>query len=98
MTRVFHVWLYGRCIEIKSNFRRNKLHKTNQGYIFLGDSFSNRDNVRVSIRFRRERVPASSKTDLHNEFYFHRQYVFLASKVTYDLPVSQLRTDIKDRG
>ena len=48
----------GRFIEIKSNLRRNKFYKTNQGYNFLGGSFSNRDNVRAPIRFGRERVPA----------------------------------------
>ena len=39
--------------EIKTNFRRKKLHATNQGFNFLGDSFSNRDNVRAPIQFRR---------------------------------------------
>ena len=35
MTTVFHAWLYGRFIEIQSNLRRKKLHKTNQGSNFL---------------------------------------------------------------
>ena len=47
-------WLYGRFTEIKSNFRRKKLHRTNQGSNFLGGSFSNRDNVTTPIQFRRE--------------------------------------------
>ena len=38
--------LYGRFIEIKSNFRRKKFHRTNQGSNFLGSSFSNGNNVR----------------------------------------------------
>ena len=54
MTTVFHVWPYGRFIEIQSNLRRKKLHRTNQGSNFLGGSFSNRDNVRAPIPFRRE--------------------------------------------
>ena len=40
MTTVFHPWLNGRFIEIQSNLRRNKLHKTSQGSNFPGGSFS----------------------------------------------------------
>ena len=54
MKAVFHIWLYGRFIEMQRNLRRKKLHRTNQGSNFLGGSFSNRDNVRVPIQFRRE--------------------------------------------
>ena len=57
MTTVFYAWLYGRFIEIQSNFRRKKLHRTNQGSNFLGGSFSNRDNVRAPIRFKRKSQP-----------------------------------------
>ena len=35
MTAVFHAWPYGRFIEIQSNLRRKKLHRTNQAPIFL---------------------------------------------------------------
>ena len=45
MTTVFHAWLYGRFIEIQSNLRKKKLHRTNQGSNFLGGSLSNRMNV-----------------------------------------------------
>ena len=48
---------YGRFIEMQSNLRRKKLHRTNQGSNFLGGSFSNRDNARAPIQFRRERQP-----------------------------------------
>ena len=61
MTTVFHNWLYGRCIETQSNFKRQKLHRTNQGSDFFGGSFSNRDNVRASIQFRRESQPQHLK-------------------------------------
>ena len=54
MTTVFHAKLNGIFIEIQSNPRRKKLHKTNQGSNFLGGSFSNGDNVRAQIQFRRE--------------------------------------------
>ena len=57
MTAVFHTWPYGRLIEIQSNLRRKKLHRTNQGSDFLRGSFSNRDNVRSPIQFRRESQP-----------------------------------------
>ena len=33
---------------------RKKLHRTSEGSKFLGGSFSNRDNVRAPIQFRRE--------------------------------------------
>ena len=45
---------YSRFIEIKNNFGRKKLHGMNQGSNFLGDSFSNRENVRAPIKFRRK--------------------------------------------
>ena len=60
MTTVFHAWLYGRFIEIQSNLRRKKLHRTNQGSNFLGGSFSNRDNVTAPIQLRRESQPQPS--------------------------------------
>ena len=61
MTTVFHVWPYGRFIEIQSNLRRKKLHRTNQGSNFLGGSFSNTDNVRAPIQFKRESQPQHFK-------------------------------------
>ena len=49
MTKIFNGRLYGRFVEIQiqvqSNLKRNKLHRTNQGSNFLGGRFSNRDNV-----------------------------------------------------
>ena len=57
ITRVFQARPYGRIIEIKSNLSRKKLHRTNQGSNFLEGCFSNRDNVRDPIQFRRERQP-----------------------------------------
>ena len=39
-----------RFIYIKSNLRRRKLHKTNKEF-----NFTNRDNIRPPIQFRRER-------------------------------------------
>ena len=35
MTTVFHTWSYDRFIEIQSNLRKKKLHRTNQGSNFL---------------------------------------------------------------
>ena len=49
MTTVFHVRTYDRFIEIQNKLRRKKLDGTNQGSNFLGDSFSNRDNVRIPV-------------------------------------------------
>ena len=61
MTAVFHIWPYGTFIEIQSNLRRKKLHRTNHSSNFLGGSFSNRDNVRAPIQFRRESQPQHLK-------------------------------------
>ena len=43
---IFHARPYSRFIEIQSNLRRMKLHRTNDGTNFLGGGFSNTDNVR----------------------------------------------------
>ena len=43
---IFHARPYSRFIEIQSNLRRMKLHRTNEGTNFLGGGFSNTDNVR----------------------------------------------------
>ena len=66
MTTVFHTWPNDRFIEIQSNLRRKKLHRTNQGSNFLGGSFSNRDNVRAPIQFRRESQPQQESKFRHN--------------------------------
>ena len=57
ITVVFHARQYGNFIEIQSHFRRKKFYRMNQGSNFLGDSFSNRDNVTAPIRFRGKRQP-----------------------------------------
>ena len=71
MTTVFHTWLHGRFIEIQSNLMRKKLHRMKQdSNFFWRQFFSNRDNVRASIQFRRENQLQhlkryfSSRTDL----------------------------------
>ena len=55
-TLVFHASVYGRFIEIQSNFRRK-----NQNSNFLRGSFSNIDNVRTPIQFGREIQPQHLK-------------------------------------
>ena len=47
MTTVFHVRSYGRFMEIQSKLSRKKLHTSNQGSNFLGNSFSDRDKIIV---------------------------------------------------
>ena len=54
MATVYYARLIGRFIEIKSSFRRKKT-LTNQGFNFLEGSFSNEDNVRAEVQYRRER-------------------------------------------
>ena len=61
MTTVFHKRLYGRFTEIQIYLRKKRLHWINQGSSIFGSSFSNRDNVKASIQFRREREPQHLK-------------------------------------
>ena len=61
----FHARLYGRFIEIKSNLRKKKLHRTNQGSNLPGDSFSSSENVTNPIQFRRKQQPKHLKRLLH---------------------------------
>ena len=61
MTTIFHAKPYGTFIEIKSNLKGKKLHRTNQSSHFLGGSFSDRDSVRAPIQLRRERNPQHLK-------------------------------------
>ena len=63
MTTVFLAWVYGRFIEIQRNLRRKKYHRNNQSFYFLRGSFSNRDNIRATIQFRRESQPQHLKDD-----------------------------------
>ena len=61
MTTIFHAWRYGTFVEIQSNLRTKKLYRTNPGSNFLEGSFSNRDNTRAPIQFRRESPPQHLK-------------------------------------
>ena len=78
MTTVFHPWPHGRFIEIKSNLKRNKLHRTNQSFSFLGRSFSNRENVRAPIQFGRESQPQHIK----RRFFFKNRLTNFYSNST----------------
>ena len=51
VTKVFHTWVYGRFIETQSNLRKKKLHRMKWSSIFLGGSFSKRDNARNPIQY-----------------------------------------------
>ena len=42
---------YGRFAEIESSPGKKKFHRMDKGSNFIGGSFSNRENVRVSIHF-----------------------------------------------
>ena len=59
MTTVFYALPYGGFVEIQSN-----LHRMNEVGNFLGGSFSNRDNVRAPIEFRRENQSQHFKKDV----------------------------------
>ena len=70
ITKVLHEKLYGRFIETNSNIKKGKqlhrkrkeLHRKNQGSNFLGDSFSNRDDIRAPIQLRGVRQSQYIKT------------------------------------
>ena len=55
LTTIFYGRMYDRLIEIKSKFRRKRVYGTNQGSNFLVVRFCNRDTVRASNQFKRER-------------------------------------------
>ena len=63
MAIVFLAGPYGTFLEIKGNLSRKKLHRTNQGFNFLGASFSNRENERAPIQSRKERESQHLKDD-----------------------------------
>ena len=52
MTTIFHGRLHGRLIEIQSNLKKKKLHRTSKGSNFLGDKNSHlepRNSVRLNF-------------------------------------------------
>ena len=69
MTTVFHAGVYGRFIEIQSNVKKKKLHRVNQGSIFLVDNFNNRDMYKFQSNYEENVNPIilkdvfSSRTD-----------------------------------
>ena len=86
-TTVFCTWRYCRYIEIQSNIRGNKLHRTNQGFNFLGGSFSNRDNVRAPIQFRMEIQPQHLKRWFNKYTFCFNDKVVIISRITSELLV-----------
>ena len=76
MTTVFHTWGHGRFIEIQSSLRSKNCHRTNYSPNFLGGSFSNRDNVRPPIQFRREGQPQHLK-----RYFFSRTDPFILTSI-----------------
>ena len=102
MTTIFHAWPNGRFIEIQRNLRRKKLQRTSQHANFLGGTFSNRDNVRAPIQFRRESQPQHLKIWFFlksRPIHFHinstsvtrpvkqNQYSFSSIEINRPLPV-----------
>ena len=64
MIPVFQAWLCVRFIEIKSNLRRKKVHRTNQGSNFLGGQFwQYRSNLEEKVNPSMLKVDFSSRTD-----------------------------------
>ena len=63
MTASCYTSWYGSSMEIKSNIRRQELHRQNQGSKFHKSCFSNRDNKIGLIQFRGERNPSIFKNE-----------------------------------
>ena len=84
--------LFGGFIEIKSNLERKNFHRMNQGANFLVGSFNNKDNVKVPIHFRKERlVPFISRQWHHSLFNwsFKTNWFFPAlQSISHFLPQS----------
>ena len=78
---VFHTLPYARFIEIQSNLMRKKLHRINQDSYFPGGRFSNRDNVRSPIQFRRESQPQH----LEKSFFLKNRPMAMGSGGTVNL-------------
>ena len=57
MTTVIHAWVYGREQPQEKDTSWNKLR------FQFSDNFTNRDNLRASVRFRRESQPTILKYD-----------------------------------
>ena len=55
MTPIICARSSGIYIEIRSDLRRKKLHRTNQGSNFLRSKLGNRDSVRAPIQFKRKK-------------------------------------------
>ena len=97
MTTVFHARPYGGLIEIQSNLRRKKLHRTNQGFKCLGESFSNRVNLRSPIQTRRKRQPQhlenelSSKTNLNESTEVTNACLTFSNQVIKDGTLKEVR-------
>ena len=75
ITAIFHTYPYGRFIDIQTNFRRRKLHRTNRDPNFLGGSFRNRDNVGAQIQSIRESQPQ----------YFKRWFFFKKKPIHFHI-------------
>ena len=75
MAIVFYAQLYGRFIETKSSLGRKEIHRAIQSYNFLGDSFSNREDVPTPIQLRRKRQPQHLK----RWFFLKSKSIFFTS-------------------
>ena len=94
MTIVFHAKLYSRLIGIQSNLRRKKLHRTNQGFNFLGGTFSNREylifnpesNLEVKVNSSILKDDFSSRTDPFIFTSIASVFLDQSHKASYVLP------------
>ena len=59
MTTVFHVRMYSKFIKTEEPQEEETLQE-NQDSNFLGESFTNRENIKDTIQIRRERQPPAS--------------------------------------
>ena len=87
MTTLFHLRPYCRFIEIKNNFRRKKLQRTNQCSNSLRRSFIKSDNVAALIQFWRERDRQRQTQPLKTRFFIKSRPFYFHINSTVIRPV-----------
>ena len=90
MTTVFHTWSYGRFIEIQSNLRRKRLHRTNQGSSTGSSRGSSTDSYSDKLHDFSVIISRYYKDGYINSFFPHSTKLWICLPIecfllTYDL-------------
>ena len=68
MTTIFHARLHGRLIEIQSNLKKKKLHRTSKGSNFLGDKNFHLEPLEVVYKKRWNKANYLSRNSVRLNF------------------------------